>query len=211
MVRPSLLRVALAGSVLGVAVTGCGRAGHQSGGPGTTGAVTAPPTADVTITAPAQTTTTVDPGLLPQTPARPSGEDPGFQARMEDLLRAVAAGQPGLATDAFFPQQAYIQVKAIADPVHDYQTRLIGNYDRDILTLHSEADPSGGPLPLDHMYVPPTAEWIQPGVEANKGSYWRVYGSRVFFRIGGQLHYFTIASLISWRGEWYVVHLNSIH
>lgn len=58
--------------------------------------------------------------------------------------------------------------------------------------------------------VPDTAEWILPGVEYNKGSYWRVYGAEVHYSVGGAAHFFTIASLISWRGEWYVVHLSSI-
>jgi hypothetical protein len=54
------------------------------------------------------------------------------------------------------------------------------------------------------------AQWISPGVEYNKGSYWRVYGSRIRYALNGQTESFPVASLISWRGEWYVVHLSSI-
>ena len=58
--------------------------------------------------------------------------------------------------------------------------------------------------------VPDAAQWILPGVEYNKGSYWRVYGSTLNYAAGGRSGSFTIASMISWRGQWYVVHLASI-
>lgn len=173
-------------------------------------AATTPRTSTTVTTVPATTTTTVDPGTLPQTTQLPSSTDPQFLARMSDLLQAVATGDTSLAAPAFFPLSAYIQVKGISDPVHDYNTRLIPDYDQDIQALHSEINPGNTPLVLDHVFVPAAAEWILPGVEYNKGSYWRVYDSRLYFRFGTQLHYFTIVSLISWRGEWYVVHLSSI-
>jgi hypothetical protein len=34
--------------------------------------------------------------------------------------------------------------------------------------------------------------------------------ARVVYREGGQVHSFGIASMISWRGVWYVVHLGAI-
>ena len=172
--------------------------------------VSPPTTGPSTTVAPSTTTTTVDPGTLPQTRALPSATDPQFLARMSDLLQAVASGDVSLAANAFFPLSAYIQVKGISDPVHDYDTRLIPDYDQDIQSLHAHVNPGTAPVTLDHVYVPDAAEWILPGVEYNKGSYWRVYGTRLYFRVGGQLHYFTIVSMISWRGEWYVVHLSSI-
>ena len=48
------------------------------------------------------------------------------------------------------------------------------------------------------------------GGEYNKGSYWRVYNAALRYTAEGQAGSFPIASMISWRGEWYVVHLNSI-
>lgn len=129
---------------------------------------------------------------------------------MSDLLLAVSTGGANRAAPAFFPLRAYVQVKGISDPVHDYQTRLIADYDQDIAALHAQYAPASPALALDHVSVPDAPEWIEPGVEYNKGSYWRVYGARLWFRDGGEVRYFTIASLISWRGEWYVVHLNSI-
>ena len=50
------------------------------------------------------------------------------------------------------------------------------------------------------------AEWILPGVESNKLSYYRVYGSRLTYTVDGKTKSFGLFSLISWRGQWYVVH-----
>jgi hypothetical protein len=37
-----------------------------------------------------------------------------------------------------------------------------------------------------------------------------VPNSRVVYSVGGDVRSFGIASMISWRGEWYVVHLGAI-
>ena len=156
---------------------------------------------------PTSTSTTADSGALPQTAQLPSATDPAFHQRISDLWSAILSGDPATALPAFFPLGAYIQVKAISDPEHDYQTRLIADFERDIMSLHAQVGPSAT---FGSVSVPGTGRWIVPGVEYNKGSYWRVYGARVIYYVSGQARYFTIASMISWRGEWYVVHLLSI-
>ncbi|TAN25043.1 MAG: hypothetical protein EPN30_05505 [Actinomycetota bacterium] len=101
-----------------------------------------------------------------------------------------------------------MQVKAISDPVHDYDTRLMYAYHMDLLSDHEQLAKLGGTPKLIGLEVPQSrAEWILPGEEYNKGSYWRVYGSELTFSINGVSHHFPIYSLISWRGEWYIVHL----
>jgi hypothetical protein len=133
---------------------------------------------------------------------------------VQDLWRAVVDGNPAEATPFFFPLGAYVQVKGISDPVHDYQTRLIVNFDQDVLTLHASLGGSGGASAGSATFagvtVPNAAQWILPGVEYNKGSYWRVYGTRISYTIGGRTGSFQITSMISWRGEWYLVHLGQI-
>ncbi|MGB6457469.1 MAG: hypothetical protein WBH47_23600 [Streptosporangiaceae bacterium] len=54
------------------------------------------------------------------------------------------------------------------------------------------------------------ASWIVPGACYNKVGYWHVPGSRLVYRINGELRSIGIASLISWRGQWYVVHLGGV-
>jgi hypothetical protein len=162
------------------------------------------------LSAPVTVAAQPDPSALPQTTRLPSAADPTFQSRIQDLVRAVAGGNVAEAAPSFFPLSAYIQVKAISDPVHDYQTRLIVNFDQDIMALHSSAGATGGVPSVRSVQVPATAQWILPGVEYNKGSYWRVYGTTVTYELAGVVHSFSIASMISWRGQWYVVHLGSI-
>lgn len=129
---------------------------------------------------------------------------------MGELCKAIGTGEPSYALGAFFPLSAYIQVKGISDPIHDYETRLIPDYDQDIVTDHAYIEAVAGPGSLASVDVPNAAKWILPGVEYNKGSYYRVYGTVLGCHIDGQVHTFNIVSLISWRGEWYVVHLRSI-
>ena len=152
---------------------------------------------------------TPDPGSLPQTTARPSGSDPQFAKRMREVWAAIVAGDTA-ARSSFFPLGAYRQVKAISNPAADYRNRLIAFYDLDIRALHGRVGSGATLLGVD---VPDrSATWVTPGQEYNKGSYWRVYGTRVRYRtVAGKEGSFGIFSLISWRGQWYVVHLGPIN
>jgi hypothetical protein len=154
--------------------------------------------------------TTVDPGALPQTTQLPSSQDSQFLIRVRDLWRAVVDGNPAEALPFFFPLGAYIQVKGISDPVHDYQTRLIPNFQQDVASLHASLGSSAGAATFSGVTVPNAAAWIVPGLEHNKGSYWRVYGTTITYTLAGRMRTFPITSMISWRGEWYVVHLGAI-
>ena len=52
---------------------------------------------------------------------------------------------------------------------------------------------------------------MQPGEESNKLSYWRVYGTTMqYTESTARRGSFPVTSLISWRGQWYVVHLGEI-
>lgn len=154
--------------------------------------------------------TTVDPGTLSQTADVPTTSRPAFNARVQALWQAIVDGTPDEALPFFFPRSAYLQVKAIRDPGGDWQTRLIANFDQDIGALHRALGTSATGATLLGIDVPPNPVWIRPGVEFNRLSYWRVYGTEVRYQVAGVTHRFPIASMISWRGEWYVVHLSSI-
>ena len=61
------------------------------------------------------------------------------------------------------------------------------------------------------MIVPSAgAAWINPGVCYNSVGYWHVGGARLVYREHGQVRSIGIASLISWRGRWYVVHFGAV-
>jgi uncharacterized protein YceK len=162
----------------------------------------------VTTTAPTTTSTTADPGTLPQTTARPSASDPAFAARLALLWQALVSGDSSVALPAFFLEAAYLQVKAISNPDADWHQRLVRLYDADIAGLHARV--AGHTAMFVSVAVPDAAAtWVVPGAEYNKGSYWRVYGTVVHYEVDGRASTFVIQSLISWRGQWYVVHLTT--
>jgi hypothetical protein len=194
---------------IAIVLTGCASAAHRvaSPPPRPTTSSAAPTTALPPGTT-STTSTTVDPGTLPQTGTRPSGADPAFLARINLLWQAIVTGGSAVAVPAFFPEAAYLQVKAIANADADWHQRLLRLYDADIARLHARV--AGQPATLVSIDVPDAAAtWVPPGAEYNKGSYWRVYGTVVHYLVGGRPATFPVRSLISWRGEWYVVHFTT--
>jgi hypothetical protein len=152
-----------------------------------------------------------DPGALPQTDAKPVASGATFDAGVQGLWQAVVQDRPDLALPFFFPKRAYLQVKAISDPAADYQQRLIANYQQDIHSLHSQLGADAASARFVGIDVPESqAVLVQPGEESNQLSYWRVYGTTLRYSVNGASNSFPVTSLISWRGEWYVVHLGEI-
>lgn len=128
-----------------------------------------------------------------------------------DLWLAVTTGKPGLARPGFFPVAAYQQVKAIYDPAADWRTRLWLDFAVDVKAAHRLLGRGAAHARLLRVIVPSAqAAWIGPGVCYNRVGYWHVAGPRVVYREHGQVRSFGIASLISWRGVWYVVHFGGI-
>jgi hypothetical protein len=112
---------------------------------------------------------------------------------------------------AFFPQAAYLQVKAIADPAADWRSRLAGGYALDVAAAHRLLGAHPEAARLLRVQVPAGyAHWVPPGACDNRVGYYEVPNSRVVYTAGGALRSFGIASLISWRGVWYVVHLGAV-
>jgi hypothetical protein len=148
------------------------------------------------------------PARLHQTRAFPSAHARVFRSEMTDLWAAVVTGRARLALQAFFPLSAYQQVKAIADPAADWRTRLWTDFRLDIGAAHRLV---GRGASLVRVIVPSAqAAWIDPGVCYNSVGYWHVGGARLVYRKHGRLRSIGIASLISWRGRWYVVHFGAV-
>jgi len=168
------------------------------------------PTTSSTTTVPVTTTTSAA-GALPQTGAFPSSSSPRFQAAMAELFGAVAHGNPAAAAGAFFPEAAYVQLKSIPGAAADYENRLVAEYDQDITAATAALGPDAASATLTSVDVPMQyAHWVPPGECENSLGYFEVANSRVVYDLGGVTRSFGIASLISWRGEWYVVHLGAI-
>jgi hypothetical protein len=172
---------------------------------------TSVPIASVPTTVTGATTTAPDPGSLAQTADEPVASGAMFDAGVQALWTAIVRDDPELAMRFFFPKDAYLQVKAIADPASDYEQRLIANFKQDIHALHTQLGPNAVAARFDGISVPADeAVVVQPGEEYNKLSYWRVYGTTLRYTLDGTAASLPVTSLISWRGEWYVVHLGAI-
>jgi hypothetical protein len=147
-------------------------------------------------------------GALPQTSALPKTSGTAFNNAVHDLWLAVTTGDPDYAKPAFFPEKAYEQVKAIADPESDWQGRLWLDFTLDLAAVHKLVKPGAT---LVKVTAPTQYEqWIPPGACYNSTGYWHLPGSRMVYREGGVTHSFGIASFISWRGDWYLIHLGAL-
>jgi hypothetical protein len=223
--RRLAILVALAGlGLVGVVLLPGGgprRAATDSPASATTRVLPAQPTSVATTRPTAATTRTTvigtvpavtsDAGQLPQTTAFPSSATPQFAAEMADLWQGVVTGSEAPALPAFFPEAAYLQLKAIFDAKSDYVDRLLSDYAADLAAAHQLLGSSPASARLVAVDVPATfGHWVPPGVCDNRVGYYEVPNSRVVYQVSGQTRSFGIASMISWRGTWYVVHLGAI-
>jgi hypothetical protein len=150
-------------------------------------------------------------GALPQTTQLPPASSPTLTAEMQALWRSVLSDTLAPGMPAFFPLRAYEQVKAIADPSADYAARLVGDYKLDIDAAHQLLGSDPASATFVGVIVPASyAHWVPPGVCYNSIGYYEVPNSRLVYRQGGVEHSFGIASMISWRGVWFVVHLGAV-
>jgi hypothetical protein len=162
--------------------------------------------------APTTTATTTDPGTLPQTAGFPASGTPQFNAEMAALWQGIVTGSVTPALPAFFPRPAYVQMKTgLGDPGGDWQNRLVADYALDLQAAHALLAPDPAQASLVTVSVPEQyGHWIPSGVCDNGVGYFEVANSRVVYQLDGQTRSFGIASMISWRGTWYVVHLGAI-
>lgn len=208
--RPVAVAVALAvAGLLGAAACGSSATVDTPEGAAPTSAGD-PAGTPVPATAPRTTPPGTDPGNLPQTDEKPATSGAQWDAGTKALWQAIVDDDPKQALPFFFPLSAYKQVKAISDPAKDYDNRLIAYYEQDIHALHKQLGTNAAKATFARLEVPATAQWIKPGVEYNKGAYWRVFDSKLVYTVDGKEKSFPVKSMISWRGQWYVVHLSSI-
>jgi hypothetical protein len=151
------------------------------------------------------------PGSLPQTSVYPSARTAQFKALMASLWAGVVRGSVEPALAAFFPKGAYLQLKDIAGAASDWTNRLVGDYSLDIGAAHALLGQNASTARLLRVDVEPSyGHWIGPGVCDNGVGYYEMPGARVVYRDAATTRSFGIASMISWRGVWYVVHLGAV-
>jgi hypothetical protein len=148
--------------------------------------------------------------LLPQTEDEPDVASPVFQLRLSKLFQAIVLDDADLARSFFFPLPAYEKVKAIAKPGRDWEKRLWKLFKRDVHDYHEQlgADPDQAEL----LGFEPRSErkkWMKPHTEGNAIGYFRMTRNTLRVRDArGKELALEITAVISWRGEWYVVHLH---
>jgi hypothetical protein len=147
-------------------------------------------------------------GALPQTSALPRVTSTAFSNAVHDIWLAVSTGNPDYARPAFFPVEAYKQVKAIANPESDWQNRLWLDFTLDLAAAHQLV---GKNATFTEVITPTQyAQWIPAGGCYNSTGYWHLPGSRLVYRVDGVTRSFGLASFISWRGNWYLIHLGAL-
>jgi hypothetical protein len=130
---------------------------------------------------------------------------------MSALWQGVVSGSITPALPAFFPESAYLQLKTISDPGYDYVDRLVANFGADVGAAHTALGSDASAATLLQVAVPEQyGHWIPSGVCDNRVGYYEVANSRIIYEEDGQTRSLGIASLISWRGVWYVVHFGAI-
>ena len=147
-------------------------------------------------------------GSLPQTTIEPNLTT-GLTAQMHVLWRAITSNSPALADRVFFPRAAYLRMKTglIPDPAADYANRLIGFFNLDVAAYHRALSTNPPVIFARVLSSRSDATWIAPGACENKVGYWHLPGVRLVFKRRHRIESAAVASLISWRGVWYVVHL----
>ncbi len=139
------------------------------------------------------------------TSAAPSSTD--LHSLSSAVARDVLLGVPTLST--FFPEGPYVAMKTglLSYPAGDWTHRLWAFYQLDVasahhlLALHAPLRYAGYRARLASV------AWIPAGACENLIGYWHLPGVRLEFRGPRGVVSFLIASLISWRGHWFVVHL----
>lgn len=208
--RPPLAAVGL---VLLSALLGGGCGDGGSNGAGTAPAAHPAGPAGTLSLPPSESSFVPDVGVLPQTHARPQ-VDSELLSRASRYFDAARTDDPAAAADFFFPLSAYRQVKAVKDAAADYRDRLLRLYALDLAADHRLLGSDPAQARFLGIDIPENAaQWVRPGEESNKIGYWRVYGARLRYALGpqGETRSYGLASLISWRGHWYVVHLGPIN
>ncbi len=113
----------------------------------------------------------------------PSADSAGFHAEMAALWRGIQRNSVPAAMPAFFPEDAYAQVKTLGDPRGDWVIRLLLDYRLDIAAVHALVGADVDRAQLVEVQVPGSyAHWVDPGACYNAIGYYEVPNSRLVYR-----------------------------
>ncbi len=92
---------------------------------------------------------------------------------MAALWTGIVEDKPVQAMPAFFPEAAYAQIKAVADPAADFKARLVSAYKKDIAAAHEVLGADAPDAKFVGVSVPHQWNWVAPGDCYNTGGYWQ--------------------------------------
>jgi hypothetical protein len=142
---------------------------------------------------------------LPDPSPRPPADE-RLQELGRTLFAAITQDTPARADAAFFPRDAFLLVKAIADPGR-YWDRLHARFAKDIHALHQKLlDPEHAQY--DHLELAARGGWMRVGEEGNRLPYWASRHSSLHYRERSASRRLEVRVLITWDDRWYVIHLS---
>lgn len=122
------------------------------------------------------------------------------------LVSAMAAGDPAIAGDFFFPEGPFLSLKESWDPGR-YHSKLRRWFAED---LAAEGRRLGAGAWALASFELGRCRWIEAGREGNKIPYWSCRGSTLQVTDGTRSRIFEIHTLINWGERWYVTHLGPV-
>lgn len=140
-------------------------------------------------------------------PPRPDlGDD---EAKARALFTAIQRDDPDLASDFFFPREAFLRVKAVPDP-GKYWDKLYARYREDIHALHRDT-PDLANAEYERFELVKRGGWVQVKEEGNHLPYWVSRHSFLHYRVGPKRAKLEVRVLITWDDRWYITHLSAFH
>lgn len=130
-----------------------------------------------------------------------------FDPQAQRLLTALEKGTFADVKDLFFPEPAFLQLKAIAKPA-DYYSQLVKWYEQDF-TREQARFKDRGPLVFKSIKGG-SCKWKAPQTEANRIPYWSCYRRKIELTAAGQNEIIEVRALINWGRQWYITHLGPI-
>jgi len=164
-----------------------------------------------TTTKPKATTTTTSTTVsLKQNMSKPPLHDPALDRRMASFFAGLRDYNNAEADKAFLPVPYYVVIKQGGGNEADWNNRLITHYHQQLAELRARfRSVLPGAVYNGYRVKSATAHSVRVGAEQNKAPYWQVYTTTMAFKDrSGQPHSFVINTMISFRGAWYVVHVN---
>jgi hypothetical protein len=163
-----------------------------------------PPVADANTEAAAEEAGAPDAG--PAKEALPVFPSDDLTTRARHLLEAIAKDDPSLATDIVFPRDAYIEAKDAAEPGKQWDTKVMGAFQKQVHALHKRTNGAPRAQFVSFEIGQPISQ-VVPKKHDMALTLWRVRHCRLDFTIDGKAMRFDLAELMSWKGAWYVLDL----